>query len=102
MGDAGRMKLSVVLGDYPNTLPIKAGEVGSAPGDFSFAEGNVANKGFKPLVREHTFDVGELAIVKCVILRGLTAKPERARAAEGAFPRVARRDRGVPDPSRRS
>lgn len=63
MNDAGKMTLSALLGDYPNTLPLKAGEVRSGLVDFSFAEVKPANKGFKPLVREHKFDVGELAIV---------------------------------------
>jgi 4,5-dihydroxyphthalate decarboxylase len=57
------MKLFTLLGSYPNTLPIKDGKVTSDLVEFEFADVKVANKGFKPLVREHKFDLGELAIV---------------------------------------
>lgn len=62
MNSAGKMKLHALLGDYANTLPIKKGEIGSDLFDLTFADVKVANRGFKPLVREHRFDVGELAI----------------------------------------
>ena len=58
-----KIKLLTLLGDYANTLPIKEGKVPSDLVDFEFADFKVANKGFKPLVREAKFDVGELAIV---------------------------------------
>ncbi len=58
-----KTKLFTLLGDYPNTLPIKQGAVPSDLVDFEFADIKVANTGFKPLVREHKFDLGELAIV---------------------------------------
>lgn len=60
---SGKVKLFTLLGNYPNTLPIKEGEVSSDLVEFEFADIKVANKGFKPLVREAKFDVGELAIV---------------------------------------
>jgi 4,5-dihydroxyphthalate decarboxylase len=60
---SGKVKLRTLLGNYPNTLPIKEGKVRSALVEFEFADFTVANKGFKPLVREARFDVGELAIV---------------------------------------
>lgn len=58
-----KTRLFTLLGDYPNTLPIKQGAVPSDLVDFEFADIKVANTGFKPLVREHKFDLGELAIV---------------------------------------
>jgi 4,5-dihydroxyphthalate decarboxylase len=58
-----KARLFTLLGDYPNTLPIKEGLVPSDLVDFAFADIKVANTGFKPLVREHKFDLGELAIV---------------------------------------
>lgn len=58
-----KLKLHTLLGSYPNTLPIKEGKVPSALVEFEFADIKIANKGFKPLVREAKFDVGELAIV---------------------------------------
>jgi 4,5-dihydroxyphthalate decarboxylase len=60
---SGKVKLFTLLGNYPNTLPIKEGKVPSDLVEFEFADVKVANKGFKPLVREHKFDLGELAIV---------------------------------------
>lgn len=63
MTTSGKVKLFTLLGNYPNTLPIKQGDVKSDLVEFAFADIQVANKGFKPLVREHKFDLGELAIV---------------------------------------
>ena len=59
----GKTKLFTLLGDYPVTLPIKQGQVPSDLVEFEFADFKVANTGFKPLVREAKFDLGELAIV---------------------------------------
>jgi 4,5-dihydroxyphthalate decarboxylase len=58
-----KMKLFTLLGSYPNTLPIKEGQVPSDLVELEFADFKVANKGFKPFVREAKFDLGELAIV---------------------------------------
>lgn len=58
-----KTKLVTLLGSYPNTLPIKQSEVTSELIDLEFADFKVANHGFKPLVREARFDLGELAIV---------------------------------------
>lgn len=63
MTTATKTKLFTLLGDYPATLPIKQGKVPSDLVDFEFADIKVANTGFKPLVRDAKFDVGELAIV---------------------------------------
>jgi 4,5-dihydroxyphthalate decarboxylase len=60
---SGKVKLLTLLGNYPNTLPIKQGNVPSDLLEFEFADFKLANQGFKPLVREARFDLGELAIV---------------------------------------
>lgn len=60
---SGKVKLLTLLGNYANTLSIKEGKVPSDLVEFEFADVKVANKGFKPLVRENKFDLGELAIV---------------------------------------
>lgn len=57
------VKLHALLGNYPNTLAFKKGDIHSPFVTVEFADVKVANTGFKPLVREHRFDFGELAIV---------------------------------------
>jgi 4,5-dihydroxyphthalate decarboxylase len=59
----GKTRLFTLLGDYPNTLALKRGEIGSDLVDVEFSDIKVANTGFKPLVREAQFDLAELAIV---------------------------------------
>jgi 4,5-dihydroxyphthalate decarboxylase len=54
--------LSFWLGNYPNTAALKNGEVRSDFVAFDFPEVKIANRGFKPIVREAKYDVGELAI----------------------------------------
>jgi 4,5-dihydroxyphthalate decarboxylase len=55
--------LKTLLGDYPNTMALKKGEVSSSLVDFQFADVKVPNTAFKRLVRDKEFDFGELAIV---------------------------------------
>jgi len=55
--------LYTLLGDYPNTMALKNGEVTSNLVSLEFADVKVSNTAFKPLVRQAKFDVGELAIV---------------------------------------
>ncbi|MDX3904959.1 MAG: phosphate ABC transporter substrate-binding protein [Pigmentiphaga sp.] len=57
------MTLRTLLGDYPNTLALKRGEVSSPLVDFEFDPVKVANRAFKRVVREGAFDVAELALV---------------------------------------
>jgi 4,5-dihydroxyphthalate decarboxylase len=57
-----KMKLHTLLGNYPNVMALKKGEVSSGLVDFDFPDFPVANRGFKPLVRDAKFDLGELAI----------------------------------------
>jgi 4,5-dihydroxyphthalate decarboxylase len=59
----GKTKLTTLLGNYPNAMALKKGEVKSDLIDFDFADVKVSNTAFKPLVREAKFDVAELAIV---------------------------------------
>ena len=63
MTSAGMIRLFTLLGDYPNTRALKSGEVRSDLVELNFSDIKVANTGFKPLVREHKFDLSELAIV---------------------------------------
>ncbi|MBI3435563.1 MAG: hypothetical protein HY056_10870 [Proteobacteria bacterium] len=57
-----RLKLHTLLGNYPNVAAIRNGAIASDLVEFDFADIAVANRGFKPLVREARFDLGELAI----------------------------------------
>lgn len=68
------VRLHTLLADYPNTLALKKGEVRSPLVAFDFADIKVANRGFKPMVREQKFDAGELAIVTFLQAR-LYGKP---------------------------
>ncbi len=55
--------LRICLGDYPHTLPLKRGEITSPSLKLDFVEVSPMNKAFKPMVREHAFDVSEMALV---------------------------------------
>lgn len=57
------LTLKTLLGDYPNTLALKRGEVRSPNLVFDFADVKVPNTAFKAVVRELKYDVAELAIV---------------------------------------
>jgi 4,5-dihydroxyphthalate decarboxylase len=63
MASGARVKLFTLLGDYPHTRALKSGAVASDLIEFAFADIAPANRGFKPLVREHRFDLSEVAIV---------------------------------------
>jgi 4,5-dihydroxyphthalate decarboxylase len=63
MTTATKLKLSTMLGNYPNTRALKSGEIKSDLVDFDFVEVKVANQLFKKVVREAAYDVAELAIV---------------------------------------
>jgi 4,5-dihydroxyphthalate decarboxylase len=60
---SNKTKLFTLLADYPNTLPLKRGEIASDLVALDFADVKVANTAFKPLVREAKFDLAEIAIV---------------------------------------
>lgn len=57
------LRLRALFGDYPNTRALKSGQVRSPVATFDFAAVKQAYEGFKPMVREGAFDVGELAVV---------------------------------------
>ena len=55
--------LRIAIGDYPHTLPLKRGEITSPTLKLDFVDVKPMHKAFKPMVREHAFDAGELALV---------------------------------------
>jgi 4,5-dihydroxyphthalate decarboxylase len=55
--------LRIAIGDYPHTLPLKRGEVTSPLLKLDFVEVKPMHMAFKPMVREHAFDVSEMALV---------------------------------------
>jgi 4,5-dihydroxyphthalate decarboxylase len=57
------MTLQTLLASHPNTSALRSGQLQSPLVNFVFADIKPANKGFKPLVREQKFDLGEFAIV---------------------------------------
>jgi 4,5-dihydroxyphthalate decarboxylase len=58
-----KITLKTLLGDYPNAMALKKGQVSSPLVDFQFADVKVPNTAFKRMVRDKEFDFGELAIV---------------------------------------
>jgi 4,5-dihydroxyphthalate decarboxylase len=56
-------RLKTLLGDYPNTLGLKRGEIKPTLFEFDFADVKVPNRAFKRVVRQLEFDVAELALV---------------------------------------
>jgi 4,5-dihydroxyphthalate decarboxylase len=61
--DSNVLKLIALLGDYPNTLALKKGEVRSPNITFDFADVKAPSTAFKDVVRHLKYDVAELAIV---------------------------------------
>lgn len=57
------IRLHTLLGDYPNTLALKRGEVSSPQVEFEFADVKAPHSAFKRVVRDLEFDVAELALV---------------------------------------
>ncbi|HTC63003.1 MAG TPA: hypothetical protein VK709_09175 [Candidatus Saccharimonadales bacterium] len=57
------LTLQTLLASHPNISALRSGQLQSPLVNFVFADIKPANKGFKPLVREQKFDLGELAIV---------------------------------------
>jgi len=71
--------LRIAIGDYPHTLPLKRGEITSPLLKLDFVEVKPMHTAFKPMVREHAFDVSELALVTVLQAKaynkGLTLLP---------------------------
>lgn len=63
MANDGETSLRIAIGDYPHTLPLKRGQVTSPSLKLDFTEIKPMHKAFKPMVREHAFDVSEMALV---------------------------------------
>ena len=61
--NSGVLTLRTLLGDYPNTLALKKGQVRSTSLAFDFADVKVPSTAFKDVVRPLKYDVAELAIV---------------------------------------
>jgi len=57
------LTLQTLLASHPSTAALRNGQLQSPIVNFAFADVRVANRAFKPLVREQKFDLGELAIV---------------------------------------
>jgi 4,5-dihydroxyphthalate decarboxylase len=57
------LTLRALMGDYPNTIALKRGDVRSSIIDFDFADIKVPGLAFKRTVRNLEFDVSELDIV---------------------------------------
>jgi 4,5-dihydroxyphthalate decarboxylase len=62
MATATKLKLHTMMGNYPNTVPLKSGAVHSDLIEYDFCEVKVANNLFKSVVRDAKYDVAELAI----------------------------------------
>jgi len=63
MNASNAMHLRTLLGDYPNTLALKRGELSSTRVAFDFADAKAPHSAFKRVVRDLEFDVAELALV---------------------------------------
>lgn len=63
MNDSAPLRLRTLLGDYPNTLALKRGELRSPRVALDFADVKAPHSAFKRVVRDLEFDVAELALV---------------------------------------
>jgi 4,5-dihydroxyphthalate decarboxylase len=61
--DLNVLTLRTLLGDYPNTLALKKGDIRPSGFVFDFVDVKVPNTAFKDVVRHLKYDVAELAIV---------------------------------------
>ena len=55
--------LRVAIGDYPHTLPLKRGEITSPLLNVEYVDVKPMHLAAKPMVREHAYDIGEVALV---------------------------------------
>ncbi len=70
---ANATTLQILLGDYPHTLPLKRGEITSPWLKLEFVEVKPLYQAFKPMVREHAYDVSEMALSR-ISRRGIITK----------------------------
>jgi len=73
MGEFEMVRLRALLGDYASTRALKNGAVRSNHVVLDFADEKVPNRAFKKVVREHAFDVAELAIITYLQAKALGA-----------------------------
>lgn len=59
---SGPVTLRANLKDYPLTLALKSGKISSPLVTFEFCGPQKVFEGFKPMVRERAYDVGEMAL----------------------------------------
>ena len=71
---ASQPPLHTLLGDYPNTLALKRGDLKPAGAQFEFADVKTPHTAFKRAVRDLEFDICELAIVTFLMAKA-HAKP---------------------------
>ena len=57
------IRLNTLMGNHPQALALKRGEIKSDLVELDFADVPVPHEAFKPFVRDLAYDVGELAIV---------------------------------------
>lgn len=60
---SGPLKLTANIAEYVNTKPLRGGQIKSDLVSIDFTGPQVANQGFKPMIREGKFDISELAVV---------------------------------------
>jgi 4,5-dihydroxyphthalate decarboxylase len=95
--------LRIAIGDYPHTLPLKRGQITSPSLKLDFVDVNPMHKAFKPMVREHAYDVSEMALVTYIQAKfynkGLNLLPAAmlARFQHGTM--LFNAERGKLDPS---
>ena len=66
---SGPVTLHTLLNRHPGTEALRSGHVSSPLVAFEYADVKVANTQFKALIRDHKYDLGELAVV--TVLQGL-------------------------------
>lgn len=64
-----RRALKTLIGTYPHTAPLKSGAVRSDLFDLDFIEIEPVWDGFKGMIREHKYDLSEMAVVTYLIAR---------------------------------
>ncbi len=63
MTNASLTTLRIAIGDYPHTAPLKNGQITSPTLKLEFVEAKPMHTAFKPMVRQHAYDVSEMALV---------------------------------------
>lgn len=58
----GMTTIRIAIGDYPHTLPLKRGEIKSEWLKLDFHDVKPVHHIFKPMIREHAYDAGEMAL----------------------------------------